>query len=114
MNNLLAANPINNPVLGPNLQALNGTSFIQGFVRAGILLGLTVGVLFFFFNLLMGGISYINSGGDKTKTEAARDKITKALIGIIVLFSVFAFVQLVGTFLGTDLLLLNLDILRIR
>lgn len=112
--NFLAATNIVNPVLGPDLAALNGISFTQGLVRALITGALSIGVIIFFFNLLIGGIMYINSGGDKAKTEMARSKITNALIGIVVMFCVFAIVIIVGKTLGTDLLVLNLDSIRIK
>lgn len=112
--NILAANPINNPVLGPNLQALNGVTFTQGLLRTFITAALVVGVIIFFFNLLFGGIMYISSGGDKGKTEAAKSKLTNALIGIVVMFSVYAVVIIMGNIFGTNLLLFSLDNLRIK
>jgi hypothetical protein len=105
---------INNPILGPDLQRLNGVTFIQKLVPALILFGLVIGVVFFFFNLLMGAIAYINSGGDKGKTEAARGRITNAIIGLIVLFCIFGIMNILEVFLGTDLSILDLDALRIR
>jgi uncharacterized membrane protein YjgN (DUF898 family) len=52
------------------------------------------------FYLIWGGIEWITSGGDKGKTESARNKITAAVIGIIILAAAFAILQLVLTFLG--------------
>lgn len=111
--NTLAAN-LTNPAFGPNLQALNGTTFIQKFIPAAILMALTIGVIFFFVNLLSGGIAYINSGGDKGKIEAARSKLTNAIIGIVVMFAVYVTFVVIGTFFGIDLLILNLDSLQIK
>jgi hypothetical protein len=109
-----AAAPVNNPILGPNLQALNGVSFIQGLVKVSVTGGLIVGVLVFFFNLLVGGITYISSGGDKGKTEMARGKLTNAVIGIVVMFLIFAVVILTGDILGTDLLLIDITVLQVK
>jgi hypothetical protein len=111
--NTLAAN-LTNPALGPQLQALNGVSFIQKLVPTTITIALTIGVLIFFFNILMGGIAYINSGGDKAKTEAARSKITNAMIGLVIMFLVFMTLTLVGSILGAPLTILDLDSLRIQ
>jgi hypothetical protein len=105
---------INNPVLGPQLQALNGVSFIQKLVPTTITIALTIGVLIFFFNILMGAIAYINSGGDKGKTEAARSKITNAMIGLVIMFLVFMTLSLLGSILGAPLTILDLDSLRIK
>jgi hypothetical protein len=60
---------------------------------------LIAGLLVLFY-LIMGGIEWITSGGDKGKTESARNKITAAVIGIIILAAAFAILQLVLTFLG--------------
>jgi thiamine transporter ThiT len=111
--NYLAAT-INNPVLGPDLQALNGTTFVQKLVPATITFGLVIGILIFFFNLIIGGVMWINSGGDKGQTEAAKSKVTNALIGIVVLFLAFVVLQIAGAFLGTDLTSFNLNSLKIK
>ncbi len=50
--------------------------------------------------LIWGGIEWITSGGDKGKTESARNKITAAVIGIIVLAAAYAIFLLIITFLG--------------
>ena len=48
-------------------------------------------------------MEWITSGGDKGKTESARNKITAAIIGLIVLASSWAVLMLILGFLGTDL-----------
>ena len=40
--------------------------------------------------IVMGAIQWITSGGDKTKVEEARNKITTAIIGLIVLAATIA------------------------
>lgn len=50
--------------------------------------------------LLWGGISWITSGGDKSKAEEARSRITNAVIGIIVLAAAYALLLLVLQILG--------------
>jgi len=61
---------------------------------------MVIAALLVFFYLIWGGIEWITSGGDKGKTESARNKITAAVIGIIILAASFAILQLVLTFLG--------------
>jgi hypothetical protein len=43
-----------------------------------------------FFYLVFGAISWITSGGEKSKVEAARGKITAAVIGLLILASCWA------------------------
>jgi len=65
---------------------------------------MVLGALLVFMYLILGGIEWITSGGDKGKTESARNKITAAIIGLIVLASAWAILILVLKFLGiTDL-----------
>jgi hypothetical protein len=61
---------------------------------------MVVAALLVFGQLIWGGINWITSGGDKTKTEAARAKIVAAVVGLIVVASSFAVLQLTLTFLG--------------
>lgn len=56
-----------------------------------------------FFYLIFGAISWITSGGDKGKVEAARNKITAAVIGLLILAATWGiFTLLVQLFFGTD------------
>lgn len=55
---------------------------LLGGIMGGIMI---IGALLVLLYLLWGGIEWITSGGDKGKTEAARNKITQAIIGLIVL-----------------------------
>lgn len=61
---------------------------------------LALGALLVFGFLIMGGIQWITSGGDKGKTEAARNTITAAVIGLIILAASWAVLNLVLGFLG--------------
>ncbi|MCL4208728.1 hypothetical protein KJZ63_03825 [Patescibacteria group bacterium] len=61
---------------------------------------LVIAALLVFLYLIWGGIEWITSGGDKGKTESARNKITAAVIGLIVVAASFAILQLALTFLG--------------
>ncbi len=49
--------------------------------------------------LIWGGIEWITSGGDSAKVQKARDKITQAVIGIIILSLTFALYSVVQNFL---------------
>ena len=61
---------------------------------------MVIAALLVFGQLIWGGISWITSGGDKTKIEEARGKIVAAVVGLIVVASSYAILQLVLTFLG--------------
>ena len=64
-------------------------------VRTIITLVIVVAALLTLFYLIMGAIAWITSGGDKGKVEEARNKITAAVIGLLILAAVWAIFQLV-------------------
>ncbi len=87
-----------------NLGNLTISSLISGLIR----LTLVAVSLIFFAILVMGGIRWITSRGDKQAVEDARNQITHALIGLAIVFVAWAIVRLIGSLFGVDIL--NLDI----
>lgn len=63
-----------------------------------------IAALIFFFMLVVGGIQWMVSGGDKAATEGARGRITAALIGLIIVFAAWAIMKLIEQFLGISIL----------
>ena len=107
MKHLLAQ--ISNPVLPPGLGGGTNPNANSGGTALGQLISNLVGALFIagfllaFFELLLGGISWITAGGDKQKLELARDKITNAIMGIIIVGAAYALSSLVAKFFGLNL-----------
>lgn len=54
--------------------------------------------------LVIGGIRYIMSGGDKVGVEAAREQITAAIVGLVIVFGAWFLITVVGRILGFDVL----------
>ncbi|OGY17499.1 MAG: hypothetical protein A2784_01960 [Candidatus Chisholmbacteria bacterium RIFCSPHIGHO2_01_FULL_48_12] len=79
-------------------------SLLGGAVGAAIVIALMLAFLY----LIMGGIQWITSGGDKAKTEEARDRITTALVGLAIVAAAWAIMRLVGFFFGIDPFALNI------
>ncbi|MFC1646961.1 hypothetical protein ACFL1A_01625 [Patescibacteria group bacterium] len=63
---------------------------------------LIIAALLAFFFLILGGIQWITSGGDKTAMEAARNKITHAVVGLVIVGAAWAIMLLVQGFLGVN------------
>jgi hypothetical protein len=59
-----------------------------------------VAALLVFAYMIWGGIEWITSGGDKSKAESARNKLTAAIIGLVIVAASYAIVTLVVQFLG--------------
>jgi hypothetical protein len=61
---------------------------------------MVIALLLVFAYLIMGGVEWITSGGEKSKTESARNKITSAVVGLIILAASYAVLTLLIRFLG--------------
>lgn len=61
---------------------------------------MVIAALMVLLYLVLGGIEWITSGGDKGKTESARNKITAAVIGLVILAASYAVLLVVLNFLG--------------
>lgn len=114
--NLLAQ--ITNPVLPQTLGGGDKPDYTQGTTAIGKLISNIVGLVFIFaffltfLYLLTGSIQWITSGGDKTTLETARNKITHALVGLIITGAAWAVLKLAGQFLGLDILALPLPVIK--
>jgi hypothetical protein len=110
MENLIAQDSINLQNLGQDnknfgsLTSLTLPSIVSGLIRGA----LVVAAVVFFFILVIGGIKWIASGGDKAATEGARNQITAALVGLVIVFAAWAIVQLIQVFFGVNIFSLTL------
>lgn len=108
---------INNPILG-NLGnsggGVSGVLFFQKLISSLVTVALIIGSLVFFFTLVTGAIQWISSGGDKQSLETAKSKISNALIGLVILFAVFAIIKLIESFFHISILTLDIGSLVIK
>lgn len=81
-----------------------GDITVPSIVAGLISLVLVIAALIFFFMLVIGGIRWMLSGGDKANTEGARGQITAALVGLVIVFAAWAIIQLIKTLFGVDIL----------
>lgn len=103
--NVFAADPSIN-IVAPK----SGGANLFNITDVGQLVSAAVGVLLIlsallaFFYLILGGIQWITSGGDKANMEAARNKITHAIVGLIIVGAAWAMMILVQNFLGVQII----------
>lgn len=100
------------PVTGKG--GVSGINFFQKLIPSLVIIALAIGVLIFFFNLISGAIQWISSGGDKEGVGQARKKISNALVGLVILFAIFAIAALIEYFFNIKILTLDIDSLVIR
>lgn len=123
-NILLAGAPIEthesitNPALSPTLQDVllnqGPAAFFELYIPKFVGLAFVIGSLVFFFMMIIGAIQWITSGGDKAGLESARGRIANALVGLVILFAVFALVKAIEEFFGISILTLDIGILKIQ
>lgn len=53
--------------------------------------------------LVMAGLQYLTSGGEKTQMEAARGKITNAVLGLALVVGSYALARLIETVFGISI-----------
>lgn len=87
-------NPVNVPA---NISIGNVISAVVGIL-------LLISAIAAFLYLILGGLQWITSGGDKAGMEAARNKITAAIVGLIIVAASWAIMLLIGQFVGVDFL----------
>jgi hypothetical protein len=91
-----------------NLNPPTGFENLQN-ISFGNLVGMAISFILiiaavaFFFMLVLGGIKWITSGGDKGKTEGARNQITAGLVGLVIVFAAWAILTLIESFFGVNL-----------
>jgi hypothetical protein len=88
----------------PDAMNVGGSNPVEGlgkFIAFGINMFILVAGMFLILYLLLGAFDWITSGGDKEKVQKAQNKITNALIGMVLVFVVLAvFNLLAGNILG--------------
>lgn len=93
--NSFEINPIQN-------QPTGGLSDLQSIISWGttvLLFGATVLAIFL---LIFAGIQWITSGGNKEKVQTAQKKIIWTIIGLVVIFSSFMIISIIGSLVEVD------------
>lgn len=99
---ILLQAPIQNKVVSGllNRDPAQGGSILGKFFSSLVGLLLVLAAIWAFANLLLGAFSWISSGGDKGKVEAAQQRITQAIIGLFLVFASWAIFVVLLRFLG--------------
>lgn len=82
-------NSVSNVV--PSFTVAQAVTFI---VRLLIIIAFIISFIF----LLIGGVRWIASGGDAKAVEGARNMVTAALVGLVIVLAAFALIRLIEFF----------------
>lgn len=96
--------------LGPFGNVSDATAGLTGVTKiiSAIIGVITVGAgVWFLLQFTIGGFSWITSGGDKAKLQSARDRLTNAFIGLIIVVGGWAILSLASQFFNFDFTIQN-------
>jgi len=66
---------------------------------------MTIGAgIWFLFQAIIAGYNFMSAGGDKTRIENARQRLTNSLIGIAIVVAAYGLLALIGSFMGIEFL----------
>jgi hypothetical protein len=91
------------PIQAPPTVPTGGTDVLSKVFKNALSTMIIIAVVLCLVFLILGGIQWISSGGDKNKIAAARAKITYAVIGLVVALLAFFIVGLFGYFFNVKL-----------
>lgn len=77
-----------------------GTISINSVINFIITLLIVVGVIISLIFLILGGIKWVLSGGDKAGVESARNHIVGAIIGLVIIVLSFVILSFIFQILG--------------
>jgi len=90
--------PFAKSTANPVQTIVTGISGVIGFLTI-------LAAIWFLMQFLIGGIAWISSAGDKNKLTEARERLTNALIGLLIVVAGWAVLAIAGQFFGwTDIL----------
>ena len=91
------------PIEAPAEVPTGGLSKLNEILPNIITVIITFTIAFTLLMIIWAGISWIISGGDKSKVESARKKLTYAIIGLIVTLLSFFIITIFGNLFGVRL-----------
>jgi len=103
--------PISNPALKNPLSQVGDASlgYFNSVLQAVFSIFFIVGIIYFVWHFIMGGFHFISQEGDPKKIETAKHEFTYAILGLVVIFMVFAVLKFIGYVTGIT----GLDTLKI-
>jgi hypothetical protein len=84
----------------PGLADFTIANFVTALIRLIIIIAFIIAFIF----LLIGGIRWITAGGETKAVEGARNMVTGALVGLIIVLAAFAIIRLIEFFFGVTII----------
>jgi len=62
-----------------------------------------ISALWFIYQIILGALAWISSGGDKQSLQTAQKRITQSFLGLLVVVLSYMVIGLIGHFVGIDI-----------
>jgi len=95
----MICNPLLPSATGCN-QVTDPQTYTSGVIQTIVSIFMLVGVIYFIWHFVFAGYHLIASNGDPKKFESAKDEAVWAVLGLMVVFSVYALLKFVGFIVG--------------
>jgi len=109
MTNFLTQNeiPLGDPLQGIGSLGLEGGGgeglpLFNKFLSSAIGIMTIIAFIWFTFKLILGAISIMGAGSDKTALENARKDITTSIVGLVAVVAAVFIIDLIGKILGIE------------
>lgn len=84
-----------------------GLGTLEKILQVGLTLAIILALILTVFFIIFSGIQWITSGGDKQKLQNARNRLTYAIVGLIVVLLAIFLVRVIGGVFNVNLLNVN-------
>lgn len=91
--------------LGSGINDVNAPTLFTSTLSKIIGVLTVVSFIWFTFQIIIGALRIVMSGGDKAALEGARKQITNGILGVVITVVAIFLVDLVGTILGIPAIL---------
>ena len=81
-----------------------GASALANFISTVIGVMTIIAFIWFIFQLFIGAVGWLSSGGDKARLQEAQKKITTSIIGLTIVISAIFLIKIIGVIFGIDIL----------
>jgi len=96
-------NPVLNVRLGQAIDVSESPAMLQLLLRLLIDMIFIIAGLWFFIQIILGGYNFITSAGDKEAVQKSQRRIQQAVIGLVIIFAVFALASVIQKVFGFNL-----------
>lgn len=84
--------------------SINAGPFGQNIIQVALNLLFILAVVLAIFFIIWSGIQWIISAGDKQKLQAAKSRLTFAIVGLVIVFLALLTVNLIGSLFNIKLI----------